>query len=280
MDAAHTPDEVSVYGASRGPDSLRRCVEDLREAIGDWRLWTFLAHHEIRARYRRSTIGPLWLTLSLAIQVAAMGVVWGTLFQLDAKSFIPYLTLGLLVWGLIIGIIGEGAQCFVSAAGYVTHTKRALSTYVFLLVSRNVLVSAHTFLVYIGAALFFQVPFSSATLLALPGFAIFVLALAWTPLVLGPLGARFRDIPQVVQSALMVTFFVTPVMWRADMLGTRAYLATLNPLSHLIEIVRAPLLGQAPSALSWAVAIGVALFGWAAALLIFARVRARIPYWL
>jgi lipopolysaccharide transport system permease protein len=267
-------------GPSQGGGAFRRACADLGAALVGWRLWTFLANQEIRARYRRSTLGPLWLTLSMGVQIGAMGLVWGALFNLDARSFIPYLTLGILVWGLITGVVGEGATCFVHAAGYITQTRRPLSTYAFQLVCRNLLVAAHTLIVYVAAALIFRVTPSPAMVLAVPGLVLFVLGIAWTPLLLGPLGARFRDIPQVIQSALLVVFFVTPVMWRADMLGQRAYIATMNPLTHLIAIVRQPLLGEIPPAISWAVAVATAVLGWTAALLVFSRARSRIPYWL
>jgi ABC-type polysaccharide/polyol phosphate export permease len=271
---------VCETGASHGVAALRSALADVHSALVTWRFWSFLAHQEIRARYRRSTLGPLWLTLSMAVQIGAMGVVWGTLFNLDARSFIPYLTLGILVWGFIVGVIGEGAQCFVSAAGYITQTKRPMSTYAFQLVCRNLLITAHTLVVYVGVALVFQITPSFTMLLAIPGVALFVLGVAWTPLLLGPLGARFRDIPQVTQSVLMIVFFVTPVMWRADMLGQRAYIATLNPLTHLIAIVRQPLLGQAPPIESWAVAAVTGIIGWTVTILLFSRIRSRIPYWL
>jgi len=271
---------VRCSEASYGMKALQFAFSDLRDGVLDWRLWTFLARHEIHARYRRSTLGPFWLTLSMSIQVLAMGLVWGTLFNIDSSQFIPYLTLGILIWAMIVGVIGEGCSVFISASGYITQTNRPLSTYVFQLVLRNLLVSSHTFAVYLMVAVFYGMKPTLATLLTLPGLFLFIAALSWTPFVLGPIGARFRDIPQVVQNILMVTFFVTPIMWKPEMLASRAYIATFNPLSHLVDVLRLPLLGQAPTAVNWIVVIAVTCLGWIAAITVFSRSRARIAYWL
>jgi len=280
MQAAETTLSVSVTGPSNGLQALHGALTDLRGGLSDWRVWTFLAHHDIRARYRRSTLGPLWLTLSMAIQISAMGVVWATLFNMEIRTFIPYLSLGMLIWSFITSVVGEGSLCFVSSAGYITQTKRPLTTYVFQLVFKNLLIAGHTFLVYLVTAIVFQITPTPAMLLAVPGVVLFVLALAWAPLFLGPIGARFRDIPQVIQSILMVVFFITPVMWKPDMLGERALIAILNPLTHLVAIVRLPLLGEAPSTLNWTVALLTAAVGWTLAIGSFVRVRTRIPYWV
>jgi ABC-type polysaccharide/polyol phosphate export permease len=48
----------------------------------------------------------------------------------------------------------------------------------------------------------------------------------------------------------------------------------------LIEIVRAPLLGNLPSALNWGASIGIAAVGWLVTLLFYGRYKRRIAYWL
>jgi ABC-type polysaccharide/polyol phosphate export permease len=117
---------------------------------------------------------------------------------------------------------------------------------------------------------------------AIVGVPLFLLSVAWAPLLLGVLAARFRDIPQIVQNVLLVIFFITPVMWRTEQLGSgrRAWIATLNPLAYIIDVFRKPLLGEAPSFAAWMVVLAVAVAGWAIAIFAFSRARSKIPYWL
>ncbi len=64
------------------------------------------------------------------------------------------------------------------------------------------------------------------------------------------------------------------------MLGNRRFIADYNPLYHFINLIRAPLLGETPALLSWMVASLMLIFGGALSLLLFARFRSRIAYWI
>lgn len=259
---------------------LGRAVRDLKDGLADWRLWGFLGWHDIRQRYRRSTLGPLWLTLSMVVTVISIGLIWGTLFGLDAKEFVPYLCVGMVVWNLIVGIVTEGCQAFIGAGGYITQTNRPVSTYAFWVIWRNLLISFHTSLVYIGIVPVLGIWPNQHTLMALPGLLLLVLAITWPAFLFGIIAARFRDIPQIVQSILTVAFFVTPVIWKAEQLGPRAYIAQWNPLTHIMDLVRAPLLGQPLTPLAWEMAGATALVGWLVTFALFVRYRGRIAYWL
>jgi lipopolysaccharide transport system permease protein len=104
----------------------------------------------------------------------------------------------------------------------------------------------------------------------------------WVAIMLGIFGARFRDIPPVVSAVLQVIVFVTPIFWNADQIKGRVglVLTDLNVFYHFVQIVRAPLLGQSPSSVSWLVAIVLAVVGWLLMLAMFSRFHRRIAYWL
>jgi ABC-2 type transport system permease protein len=259
---------------------IRLALHDIARGSADWRVWTFMAQHEIRQRYRRSTLGPLWLTLGLAVNVTAISTIWSHLFSLEPRDFVPYLTLGMMVWNLIVGMVVEGCHTFNTASGYITQTNRPLSTYAFQTVWRNLLIASHSLVVYIGVATVFALVPNRNTLWVLASLPLLLVTISWPPLLLGVLSARFRDIPQIIQNVLTVAFFVTPVLWHAEQLGDRAFFATLNPMAHIIELVRRPLLGQPLAVESWIWALGTAAIGWSVTIVVFARNRARVPYWL
>jgi ABC-2 type transport system permease protein/lipopolysaccharide transport system permease protein len=120
-----------------------------------------------------------------------------------------------------------------------------------------------------------------ATLLFVPAFALFVLTSFAVGLVFGMISARFRDIPQIIASLLQVVFFITPILWTPDTLqGRRALLIEWNPFWHFLEILRAPWLGHAPSALNWIVSLSLCAVSWLIMLVFFRRFRSRISFWL
>ena len=99
-------------------------------------------------------------------------------------------------------------------------------------------------------------------------------------LALGAASARFRDIPPIVASAMQLVFFVTPVIWKPEQLGNWQRWLFVNPLFDLLEIVRAPLLGDPMSASVWIGALVSSLGLIAIAWVFFIHARGRLAFWV
>src|SRR5262249_48052213 len=124
------------------------------------------------------------------------------------------------------------------------------------------------------------VPVRLTALLAIPGMLLLCLNVVWIGFVIALLTTRFRDVPLIVANVLQVVFFATPILWKANTLGDHPSMAEFNPVYHMIEVIRAPLLGGQPELLSWLVAAAVIVVGSTAATALFRRVSHRIVYWL
>ncbi len=171
---------------------------------------------------------------------------------------------------------------FVSSSGIILQVRMPLFVHVLRLLQKDAIIFAHNIAILPAMFLVFPYPLGWGVLLAIPGFVLLALNLGWMVLVLGTVCARFRDIAQIVHSAVGVLYFVTPIMWNPALMPERAgaLVLNLNPFYHLVNIVRAPLLGGFAPVLNWSVAAAMALVGWAFALLVFGRFRNRIAYWL
>ncbi len=146
---------------------------------------------------------------------------------------------------------------------------------------RNVLVLSHNIIVIIGVDIIFAIWPGVHALLALPGLLLWGFdALALT-LLLGGFCARFRDVMPIVNSVMQIAFFMTPVIWKPAQLGESG-MAKLpfNPFFDMLEIVRAPLLGQVPPPAVWFGAIGYSLVLCVLSWVFFARARSRLAYWI
>lgn len=243
-------------------------------------LWGRLGWQDIRQRYRRSKLGPFWLTISMGVLVGALGVLYSALFKVEIANYLPFIAAGFVVWGLISGLITDGCTAFIEAEGIIKQVRLPLSIHVYRAVWRNFVIFAHNVVIFIVVAILFSVRPGWAGLLMIPGLALLCLNGVWIGLLLGLLSARFRDVPQVVASAVQVAFFLTPVLWKPELLPDRALVLDMNPFFYLLEVVRAPLLGRVPEATTWLATLGVTMGGWVVMLIFYTGRRGRLAYWV
>jgi lipopolysaccharide transport system permease protein len=257
-------------------------LTDIAGSVKRWPLVGMLGWQDLRQRYRRSALGPFWITLSMGVTIGTIGTVFGQIFSSPMGDFLPFLTIGMVLWSFISSVITEGSTGFIAAEAIIKQLPIPLFVHILRLVWRNLLMLAHNFVIFPVVLLVLGRPLGWEALLSIPGLLLLALNLTWVALILAILCARYRDIPQIVASALQVLFYLTPIMWLPKLLPARAsvYLLDANPLFHLLEIVRAPLLGQIPTAGNWMVSLGLAIIGWLAAVLIYGRYKRIIAYWL
>jgi lipopolysaccharide transport system permease protein len=260
--------------------SVRAGLFDAVEGLRRHPLWTTLGWQDIRQRYRRSVLGPFWVTLSMAVMTASMGFLYSQLFGQRLSEYLPYLTIGLVAWGFVSALISDGCQAFISAESMIKQVGMPITVHVWREVWRNLIILAHNAVVIVAVLLVFGPAPHWQVLLVPLALALLVLNGWWMGTVLGALSARFRDIPQLVGSLLQVLFFLTPVIWTTELLKERTWLVDANPAYHMLEIVRAPLLGEPAAALSWIFVLVFTAAGSVAALLLLSRFRARIAYWM
>lgn len=256
-------------------------IADIAAGLRNWRIWVFLGWTDIRLRYRRTIIGPFWMTLSTGVMITAMGFVWGILFKAELSEFFPYLASGLVTWFLISTMVTESTNAIAERPDNLKNFNLPISYTAFRLVVRNLIVFLHNIVIYFVVAIAFGTDFLTAALpLALIGLVLVLVNGAWIAVSLGILGARFRDIQQLIAVIMTVLFLVTPIFWQRRLLGDHQFIALFNPITHFIDVVREPLLGLPPHPLSLAVMVSVAILGWAGTLLLLARCRHRIVFWL
>jgi len=259
---------------------LQLAIADVGRGVASVPLWLMMGWQEIKHRYRRSMLGPFWLTISTGALLAGMGPLYGRLLQHDISSYFPYLASSFIAWFFIANLITESCFSFISAEGYVKQTDLPLTVHVLRMLWKNLIIFAHNMVVVVIVLLIFPPPMSAYIWLFPLGLALILANGLWWGILLGLLCARFRHVPQVVISLVQIAMFLTPVLWKAEMLGSNQFVATWNPLFHFLEIVRGPLLGTGPSAASWIVVGTITLVGYVSTLFVFGRFRNRIAYWV
>jgi lipopolysaccharide transport system permease protein len=269
-----------VTSQDRSGHKVRSAIADIAGGLASWRIWTKLGWNDILQRYRRSFLGPLWLTVSMAIMVTALGVIYAEIFKVSLQDFMPFLCVGLLIWNLISSVLTEAGGLFTAAESYIKQVRLPYSLYAFRFMWSKIIVFGHNLAIYFGVLLYFEIWPGHAALYALPGFVILAANGMFAATYLGVISARFRDVPQITASLVQIAFFVTPIMWKPEFLGNRQLVAELNPFFHLMEIVRAPLLGKIPTPDNYIAVTLITTVNLLLAGFFFARYRARISFWV
>ena len=259
---------------------LRLAAADLAAAIELWPLWVRLGWNDILHRYRRSALGPFWFTASMGINIVALGLVYSQIFNLPIRELMPHVCVGLIVWGFINSVALDAGDLFTGSESYIKQICLPYSLYVCRFVLSKVIIFAHDLPIYIVLIVYFRIWPGAVALYAVPGFALLAINGALASITLGVASARFRDIPRIVASVTQIVFLITPIIWVPQLLGPRSYLVEVNPIFHLIELVRAPLLGAPPSARTWIVTLTITVINFLIASTMFARYRNRIAYWI
>ncbi|GAB2512232.1 galactan export ABC transporter permease subunit Wzm/RfbD [Nocardia heshunensis] len=268
--------------------SITRAMDDLRTGFQQRELWLALGWQDIKQRYRRSVLGPFWITISTGLQAGAMGGFFAMLLNRPISEFLPYVTVGMIVWNLIYASIIEGSEIFVANEGLIKQLPSALSVHVYRLVWRQLLFLVHNLAIYVLLVAVFGIwrHLHWTALLAIPALGLLVLNALWVAIVFGIFSTRHRDLLPIITSATVTLFILTPVTWPTDVtqgstgITERVRLLEWIPTFHYLEIIREPLLGQASHPNHWIIVGVITILGWALAIAAMTKYRARVPYWV
>jgi ABC-type polysaccharide/polyol phosphate export permease len=276
LTAARPADHIWETTSNRTASTIR----DITTALSRWPLWVRLGWQDITLRYRRSWLGPFWLTLSMAVMIGTLGVIYGDILRLPRAQYLPFLATGVIVWGFISALVAEGCQTFIESDWLIRQMDLPLTMFPMRVVWRNLIVFLHNAAIYLLLLVLLPIPVGWSALAAIPALLVLMANGLWVGTLLGMISARFRDLPQIIASLMQVAFFATPIIWSADALSSKTILVSGNPFFHLVEIVRQPLIGHPVPISSWWVVGGISVAGWTITLLAFRSFHRRISYWV
>ncbi|HIW91923.1 MAG TPA: ABC transporter permease [Candidatus Corynebacterium avicola] len=267
--------------------TLGAAWDDLKRGFAQHELWLSLGWQDIKQRYRRSVLGPVWITIATGVMATALGLMYSMLFDIAIQEFLPHVAMGLIIWWFIAGCINEGSQVFIANEGLIKQLPSALSVHIYRLVWRQFLFLCHNLVIWLILLVVFQIPVGWEVILAVPGLALLVVNGVWVSMFFGIIATRFRDVGALLDSLVQLLFYMTPIVWmdatlkdRIGELGNKAYLAELNPLYHYMAIVRGPMINQPVEMRSWLIVIALTVVGTLFALVLMRKWRSRVSYWV
>jgi lipopolysaccharide transport system permease protein len=187
--------------------------------------------------------------------------------------------LGIIFWTMISSIVNEGATSFLSSSTWIMQIRMPLCTYVLQRIWSQVIALGHNLTIYLVLAMIYEL-FDLSILFFLMTLPLVLVSLAWAPLLLAVASTRFRDLPAIVTNIFSLLFWLTPIVYRPEQLGDYELIVEFNPLTHMLALLRDPLLGEPPSIESSLVVLATGTVGWAITFPFYTRFRGRIAHWL
>lgn len=245
--------------------------------------WAYSSWLDIAVRYRRTSIGLLWLFLAFGLFVVVMGWKYSYLMGREPDEFIPYLAVGYMLWRFMVQILSDSVGSLRTYRSYIMDGRVRLTDYMLRSMAKSLFYFMFAaVIVALVVAWSPKVGYAGYATLLLT-FPLLILNMFWINVCVSLLGARFPDVQEVLGTVLMAAFLLTPIIWDVSRFppdSTRGALARLNPAFHMIEVVRAPVLGQTPEMISVLVVVGMILCGWLVAALMYRRYARFVALWV
>lgn len=262
-------------------EGLQSAVSDIVKSVEATRIWFVLGLNDVLARYRGSILGPFWITLTTAIFVLGIGFLYAGLMKVSLERYLPWMTTGLVVWNLISQTVLESSEAFVNVSNVMRQTNFPAPIFVWRVVWRNVLTFLHQAPVLLVIAIKFGYIGRIHWLEALAGLFLILLNLTWFSLACAIVCARFRDLKQILASMTQLLFFLSPVLWIPnEMKGVGGKLLALNPVVHMLNVLRGPLIGEGMTVYGCVFLLVSAAAGWVLTVVYLAHVRRRIVHYI
>lgn len=235
---------------------------------------------DTKARYRRSVLGPFWIVLGTAIGVAGLGYLWSAILGVDHATLVPSLTMGLVIWQLLSGVVIESTVTFSRYAQIIRNIQTPFTIFPLQLVVRHMINFAHNLIVVLVVMALYVRDYSWIQFLFFPNLLLVFINLLWMGTLIAVLGARFRDLELLIGAVMPMLFFLSPVIYRPENLQMQGWLLLVNPFAYFIEAIRDPLIGMVPGWHIYAGLLGMTIIGWTITLWLLSSRHSRIAFWV
>ena len=254
---------------------------DLGDSFRFHPLWRAQAMQDVKNRYRRSWLGPFWITISMLALIAGLGPLYGQLFKQPLQTYLPHVAVGVIMWSFLSSTTTELCSALHGRPDLLQSSSLPVGSYILRVITRNLIVLAHNCVVALIVLLFAGTKVSIATLLFVPALLAIVIAFVFYGYAISMIAARYRDVESLVATVTQLAFFLSPIVWRAEQLPVeRRFWIQANPFAWMIDLVRAPVLNDPVQPGSWPLLLMLMVVACISAVLVYSKCRHRISHWV
>ena len=204
-------------------------------------VWFRMSKQELRNKYRRATLGPFWVTLTMALTIYALGALFAPMLGTSDNAYLPNLAVGWVVWFFISGVVLESTELYAHNISVIRNIRLPYSFYIYKCISKNLMLFLHNFIILLIVLILYGVDSLSGLFVSILNFVLLVVNLAITSSIVSIACCRFRDLISLIAAGIQFLFFVSPILWSTNNVAGRRAFYLLNPYYYAIEGIRQPL---------------------------------------
>jgi lipopolysaccharide transport system permease protein len=255
----------------RGDDAPVLRLDSRPEPLGAWlaSLWGYrqvlvaLARQDFRSRYKRASLGILWSIAVPLVQSAVMIFIFSRVGNFGSGatfSYAGFVFAGMVPWIFLSISVVSSTTAIVDATALTEHVFFPRVLLPLVAPAANLISLAVSIVILVIALPIVGQPLEPHLLLILPATVLLVAFTAALGAALGGLYVYFRDVKFMVQAAILVWLYVTPIVYPPGALGPAARWLDFNPLTGIVGLFqRAAVDAPVPSMRAFAVSLGTTI---------------------
>lgn len=255
----------------------------LRDSLRLPEFWAYSSWLDIVTKYRRTRLGLVWIFVPVAVFVGAIGSIYSRIMGHEPSFYIPYLAVGYVVWRFIVQCTNESSSILRSHKPFIMDGRIRLTDFVLRSIAKAFFYFTCTIVVIVAALVWSSEMQWARVFTLFLTFPVLILNMIWWSTCMSLIGARHADTGEMINTALRFGMLLTPILWVGERFaaGTAFWWAVhVNPAYHLINFIRAPVLGQAIDPITlWYLAV-MTVCGWALAIILYRRYSRFVPLWI
>lgn len=262
------------------PSFLARLAKETKVYFTYNPTWRALAWADIRSKYRRTALGPWWITVTHACMAVMMALISGRFLGAEMSAYLPHFMISITIWNFISSSMTESSQMLIYSGGIIKCTNMPIVVHVMRMIQRNFIILLHNAAVIPLVWLVYRWVPDFSFVLVIPGMVLCYIFTSSAATIISFACVRYRDIPPLVTALMQLLFFVSPIIWMPDTVRGGHIALLLNPMNYILGVVRDPLLGRPVDLGIWAGALLVVAVVASAAAFINMRYRSRVVFWV
>ncbi len=256
---------------------------DLNQSMKNYGYWVYSSWMEILLIYRATLLGPVWIIAGTALYIGLVGTLFQQVFGKNAPNYLPHVAMGIVLWSFLSQSVGSASRLLIQNRYMILSGTGRYTDYALKLIFKNGVLLIHNMVVVVIVFLFYPPDLSWSLLSLFATIPLFLLAVLGIAIMLSIVGARYRDVGELVHALFRIAFFVTPIVWMPQMRAENQIVALflyLNPFYYLLEIIRAPIISGVVPWFEIGVTTAMVGIGWFLTYSVYQRTKPYVALWI